>query len=344
MTTHELDLLHFFSLPGFSWQALLKYIGQRLELINDREMFDFVQKGMRGGISSIITRYAKANNPYMGDKYDPSKETSYIQYLDANNLYGWAMSKPLPVGGFEWVFPKTLNDVSDIPCFVMCDLEIPDNLFDKFSELVPAPEKIVVNKVEKLIPSLKPKREYVCHINNLKQYVELGVVVTKIHKALKFREEAWMKSYIELNTELRRKATNDADSNMFKLLNNAVFGKTMENLFDRSDVRLVNTKKKAIKLVAKKQFKHYMIYNEDLVGISLEPSKIELNKPSYVGCAILDISKTLIYDFHYKMKERYGDDAKLLFTDTDSLCYHIKTADWYNDIRDDVEEYYDTSN
>ena len=344
MATHGLDLLHFFSLPGFSWQALLKYTGQSLELINDREMFDFVQKGMRGGISSIITRYAKANNPYMGDKYEPSKETSYIQYLDANNLYGWAMSKPLPVGGFEWVFPKTIEDLKDTPCFIMCDLEIPENLFDKFSELVPAPEKVVINKIEKLIPNLKPKKEYVCHINNLKQYVELGVVVTKIHKALKFKEEAWMKSYIELNTELRTKATNDADSNMFKLLNNAVFGKTMENLFDRSDVRLVSTKKKAIKLVAKKQFKHYMIYNEDLVGISLEPSKIKLNKPSYVGCAILDLSKTLIYDFHYKMKKRYGNDAKLLFTDTDSLCYHIKTADWYNDIRDDVEKYYDTSN
>ena len=344
MATHGLDLLHFFSLPGFSWQALLKYTGQRLELISDKDMFDFVQKGMRGGISSIITRYAKANNPYMGDKYDSSKETSYIQYLDANNLYGWAMSKPLPVGGFEWVFPKTIEDLKDVPCFVMCDLEIPKNLFDKFSELVPAPEKIVVNKVEKLIPNLRPKKEYVCHINNLKQYSKLGVVVTKIHKALKFEERPWMKSYIDLNTDFRTKATNDADSNMFKLLNNAVFGKTMENLFDRSDVRLVNTKKKAIKLVAKKQFKNYTIYNEDLVGISLEPSKVRLNKPSYVGCAILDISKTLIYDFHYKMKERYGNDAKLLFTDTDSLCYHIKTADWYDDIRGDVEKYYDTSN
>ena len=134
------------------------------------------------------------------------------------------------------------------------------------------------------------------------------------------RRLAWLKPYIDLNTKLRSKATNDADKNMFKLLNNAVFGKTCENLFERTDLKLVRTKAKALKLIAKPQFKHYTIYDEDIAGVNLEPSKVKLNKPSYDGVAILELSKILMYDFHYNsVKARYGGDAILLFSNTDSL-------------------------
>ena len=234
MKTHELDLLHFFTLPGFSWGAALKHSGQRLELTSDREVYDFMQAGMRGGISTIITRHAKANNPYMGDQYEPSKETSYIQYLDANNLSGWAMCKRLPVDGFRWMTDEELglplNEVP--PCFIRVDLEYPWELHDEFAEFVPAPHKIIPDgaNVEKLVPNLLPKSNYVCHIENLRMYVSLGVKVTKVHAGVKFVEKAWLKPYIELNTKFRSRATNDADKNMFKLLNNAVFGKTCENL------------------------------------------------------------------------------------------------------------------
>lgn len=298
-----------------------------------------------GGISTVVTRYAKANNPYMKDAYNLKQETSYIQYLDANNLYGWAMSKPLPIGGFEWMKKELDLPIEDMPpCFIKVDLEYPENLHDKFSEFVPAPDKIVVGKVEKLAPNLLPKKKYVCHIENLKLYLKLGVRLTRVHAGIKFKPRSWMRPYIDLNTNLRAKATNDADKNMYKLLNNAVFGKTCENLFERTDMRFVTTKKQALKLIAKPQFKHFTIYDETLGGVNLKPTKVKLNKPSYVGVAILDLSKTLMYDFHYNdVKARYGDRAKLLFTDTDSLCYHIQTKDWYDDIRDDVLAKHDTS-
>lgn len=266
MHTQGLDLLHFFTLPGFSWQAALKYTGQKLELIRDREMYDFIQKAMRGGISTIITRYAKGNNKYMDDQYNPNEPSSFIKYLDANNLYDWAMSKALPVGGFKWLSEEELDlPISEIPpCFIKVDLEYPKELHDKFSELVPAPDRIIPegSKVDKLAPNLLPKKGYVCHIENLKLYVNLGVKLTKVHTGVKFIQKAWLKSFIDLNTELRIKSTNNADKDMFKLLNNAVFGKTCENLFERTDLRLVTTRKQALKLVTKPQFKHYTVYDE----------------------------------------------------------------------------------
>lgn len=147
-----------------------------------------------------------------------------------------------------------------------------------------------------------------------------------------------------MNTELRVAATNDADKDMYKLLNNAVFGKTCENLLKRTDYRLVSSRKEALKLIAKPTFKDYTIYNEKLAGIHLDPAKVTLNKPSYVDVAVLDLSKTLMYRFHYyTVKARYEDRARLLMTDTDSFFYEIRTKDWYEDIREDVPTMYDTS-
>ena len=167
----------------------------------------------------------------------------------------------------------------------------------------------------------------------------------KIHRGIKFREEPWMKSYIELNTRLRTEAKNDFEKDFFKLMNNPVFGKTMENIRNRVDVKLVNDRKKAEKLAAKPNFKHCMIFDENLVAIHMKKTKLVFNKPVYCGMAILDLSKTLIYDFHYGyILPKYGKNQKLLFTDTDSLCYEIETEDFYEDISNDVEKGFDTGN
>ena len=154
-----------------------------------------------------------------------------------------------------------------------------------------------------------------------------------------------MKSYIELNTNLRTKGKNDFEKDFFKLMNNSVFGKTMENIRNRVDVRLVNNIKKAEKLISKPNLKHWTKYDDNLVAVHLKRTKLIFNKPVYCGMAILDISKTLIYDFHYKyIKPKYGEKAKLLMTDTDSLCYEIETEDFFEDISGDVDEKFDTSN
>ena len=231
------------------------------------------------------------------------------------------------------------------PCFIKIDLTYPINLHDKFSELVPAPDNIIPkgSKVKKLAPNLYSKKGYVCHIRNLRLYKKLGVKITKIRRGLKFEEKPWLKSYIDLNTNLQAKATNEADKDMYKLLNNAVFGKTCENLLNRTEYKLVSSREEALKLIAKPTFKDYTEYNKKLAGIHLDPYSVTSNKPSYVGVAILDLSKVLMYDFHYNnVKTRYGGRAKI-DTDTDSLFYSIETKDWYEDIREDIPMFYDTS-
>ena len=171
----------------------------------------------------------------------------------------------------------------------------------------------------------------------------MGMVLTKIHRAISFTQSPWLKSYIDFNTNKRKDAKNATEKDFFKLMNNSVFGKTMENLRKRVNVELVNTEKRVKKLTAKPTFQAFKIFHEDLAAMHMKKVKIVLNRPTYVGFCILDISKLLMYDFHYNhMKVNYGEGVKLLFTDTDSLCYEIHTNDIYSDMATHIE-FYDTS-
>ena len=153
-----------------------------------------------------------------------------------------------------------------------------------------------------------------------------------------------MKKYIDFNTRMRKQATSDFEKDFFKLMVNSVFGKTMENLRNRMNVELVNTPERIKKLCAKPAFKTFKIFNENLTAVHMAKTKLILNRPSYVGFVVLDVSKLLMYDFHYNyIKKKYGDKAKLLFTDTDSLCYEFQTDDLYLDMKDDHHQF-DTSN
>ena len=345
MENYSLDPAWYYTSPGLSWDALLKHSGVSLELLTDPDILLLFEKGIRGGISMIPNRYGKANNKYMGDSFDPSQPSKFIAYLDANNLYGWAMMKPLPVGNFKWMDEKELGHWEDFPCILEVDLEYPWKLHDLHNDYPLAPERLKIKNVEKLIPNLWDKKKYIIHHENLKLYLELGLKVKKIHRGIKFREEPWMRSYIELNTDLRTKGKKDFEKDFFKLMNNSVFGKTMENIRNRVDVKLVNNRGAAEKLSAKPNFEKATIFDENLVAIHMKRTKLKFNKPVYCGMAILDISKTLIYDFHYGyILPKYGKNQKLLFTNTDSLCYEIQTEDFYEDISGDVEKGFDTSN
>ena len=280
----------------------------------------------------------------MEDKYDPNFPTKYIPYLDANNLYGWAMSKLLPTHGFEWINKEELSNWKNIPCILEVDLEYPQELHDFHNEYPLAPERLVIRKMEKLIPNLNDKKNYVHH-KILKQYESLGLKITKIHKGIKFHEEPSLAKYISLNTDLRTKAKNDFEKDFFKLMNNSVFGKTMENLRKRVDIHLVTSEKKAIKLFAKPNYDKRTIFSGNLIAAHMKKTNLQLNKPIYLGMSILDLSKTSMYDFHNNYtKPKYDKKAKLLFTDTDSLVYEIETEDFYKDITPDVENMFDTSN
>ena len=344
MENYKLDPAHYFTAPGLAWDACLKITDVELELLSDIDMLLMIEKGIRGGVSMISNRHAKANNKYMGESFNEKDPSKYIVYLDANNLYGWAMSKPLPTHGFKWMKVDELETWELHSCILEVDLEYPKNLHDLHNDYPLAPEQIVVNKVSKLIPNLGDKKKYVLHYENLKQYLKLGLKLTHIYRGIKFKESPWLEKYISLNTKLRTKAKNEFEKNFFKLMNNSVFGKTMENIRNRVDVKLVNNKKRAEKLSAKPNFKHCNTFSEDLVAIHMKKTKLDFDKPVYLGMCILDLSKTLMYDFHYNyIKKKYEDKAKLLLTDTDSLMYEIQTKDFYKDISEDVKDRFDTS-
>ncbi|XP_072019741.1 uncharacterized protein [Amphiura filiformis] len=345
LKNYKLDPCWYYTAPGLSYDAMLKTTGVKLELLVDYDMAMMIEKGIRGGVSMISTRYSEANNKYMGSDYDPSKPSKYIQYLDNNNLYGSAMSQPLPTGGFEWMTPKQLDSWDEIPCILEVDLEYPKKLHDLHNDYPLAPERVTVNRVEKLIPNLGDKEKYVIHHTALKQCLDLGLKLTKIHRGITFNESPFMKKYIDLNTELRKNANSEFEKDFFKLMNNSVFGKTMENIRNRVNIHLVNSEHKAIKLAAKPNYERNTIFDENLIAVHMKKIKLYFNKPIYLGMSILDISKTMMYDFHYNyIKKKYGNKAKLCLTDTDSLLYEIETEDFYKDIAQDVDRYFDTSN
>ena len=344
LDNYRLDPIFYYTAPGLAWDACLKITKIELELLTDYEMLMMVEKGIRGGVSMISTRYGKANNPYMKD-YDPDQPNKFISYLDANNLYGWAMCKPLPTKGFRWMEKEELKNWESMPCILEVDLTYPEHLHDLHNDYPLAPERVTVNKVEKLIPNLNDKKNYVIHHETLKLYLSLGLKITKIHRGITFEESAWLKPYIDLNTNLRAKATNDFEKDFFKLMNNSVFGKTMENIRNRVDIRLVTRESQAKKLTCKPNYQHHTIFCENLTAVHMKKVSLKFNKPVYLGMSILDLSKTLMYDFHYNyIKPKYGENAKLLFTDTDSLAYEIETEDFYRDISSDVKSKFDTSN
>ena len=352
---YGLDPVYYYTAPGLSWDACLKITGVNLELLSKSNMLLMFEKGIRGGISMISNRYGEANNKYMGKRYNKNKLSKYLMYLDANNLYGCAMSEKLPTHGFKWLSSGEMENLFDnqvvqvwekTPCILEVDLEYPEDLHDKHNDYPYCPERVECkNGVEKLIPNLRNKTKYVIHYKNLIQCLKAGLKLKKIHNGIKFKESAWLKPYIDKNTNLRTQAKNNFEKDFFKLMNNSVFGKTMENIRNRVDVKLVNTKEKLKKLVAKPNLKSPpKIFSENLVSVHLKKTSLTMDKPVYLGMCILDLSKTIMYDFHYNyIKPKYGAKAKLLFTDTDSLMYEIETEDFYKDISEDVKDRFDTS-
>ena len=354
LKTYGLDPVYYFTAPGLAWDACLKITDVELELLSNPDMLLMFEKGIRGGISIISNRYGEANNKYMGQGFKKSELKKYLMYLDANNLYGCAMSMKLPTHGFKWLTGGEMEKLNDnqilqvwekIPCILEVDLEYPDKLHDLHNDYPLCPERVKCkNRVEKLIPNLRNKTKYVIHYKNLIQCLKLGMKLKKIHRGIKFVESEWMKSYIDMNAKLRAKAKNNFEKDFYKLMNNAVFGKTMENIRNRKDVKLVNSVEKLRKLIAKPNFVNRKIFSENLKSVHMKKTNLTMNKPVYLGMCILDLSKTVMYEFHYNyIKEKYGDKAKLLFTDTDSLMYEIETEDFYKDISGDVKDRFDTS-
>ena len=224
------------------------------------------------------------------------------------------------------------------------DVKYLKRLHKLHSDLPFLPERMEINKCKKLVCNLSNKKKYVIHINSLKQALNHGLKLKKIHRVIEFNQDAWLEPYIDKNTKLRKVARIDFKKDFFKLTNNAVFGKTMENIRKHRDIKFVATDKKRSKLVSEPNYHTINLISEDLSIIEMKKTKVKMNKTIYLGLSILEISKILMYEFWYDyMKPKYDNNVKLCYMDTDSFIMDIKTNDFYKDIAKDVDNRFDTS-
>ena len=348
LNEYKLDPAYFCTTPELAFEVCLKNIKVKLELLTDIDMVLMFEKGIRGGISQTTHRYASANNKYMPN-YNSKTLSTYLIYVDANNLYGWVMSKKLQIDSFKWVndlenftceFIKNYDEDDDIGYLLEVDIEYSKNLHESHRDL-----PFLSIKKDKLLATLENKENYVVHITALKQALNHGLIFKKVHRVILFRQETWLKPYIDMNTELRKNAKNDFEKDFYKLMNNAVFGKTMENVRNCRDVKLVVTEERRKKLVSEPNYESCKQFSNNLMAIEMRKTEILMDKPIAVGQAILNISETLMYEFYYDyLKPKYHDKLKLCYMDTDSFILQTQTDDVYKDINCDVDKWFDTSN
>ena len=316
LENYQVDPCYFVSTPGFPLDPCLKFTKVEIELLTNFDMILMKEEGIRGGITQAIRKYASANNKYMKN-YDSRKLSSFLMYLDANNLYGWAMPIKLPLNNFQWIdnpdeifTTKTILDynekTNDKEYLLEVDIEYPKHLHHdhrdlpfcpfknkkftnntKYSEAIQIARKsnseFLPKQNEKLLTTLEDKEKHVIQITSLKQALEHGLILKEVHRAISFNYTYWLKPYIQLNTELRTNTKNTFEKDFFKLMNNSVFGKTMENVRARRDIKLVVSEQKRKLLTSQPNLHSSTIFCEELEAIEMKKTRILMNKPTAAG-------------------------------------------------------------
>ena len=265
------------------------------------------------------------------------------------------MSKKLSVDGSKWVddlsmftedFIKSYDEEGDVGYLLVVDIEYPKTLRMLHGDLPCLPDRMKVNKVKKLVCNVTDKENYSIHIVALKQTLNHGLKLIRVHSVfISFRQEAWLKGYIDLNTELRKNAKNEFEKDFYKLKINSIYGKTVQNDRKHRDIKLVTTEYKRNKLASEPNYHFTKCISKHLLVMEVKKTEVKMNKPIYLGQAVSDLSKRLMFEFWYDyLKPMYGDKIRLCYTDTDSFIMHIKTDDFYKDISADVDKWFDTSN
>ena len=302
--------LYCVSLPGYTWQCGLKYTGKNLQTLQDKDMILLLENIIRGGISSVV-----------GDRYIKSDEIIKILYIDANNLYGHSMSELLPYDEIKFDNDVKLEDIlntpddSDIGYFVEVDLIYPDNIKEKTTNFPFAPrnEKINPDKLNDYMKEIKPdsyiqtsklicdwsnKRNYLLHHRMLNFYIRHGMIVDKVHEIISFKQSKWLEKYINFNTQKRNQAVNDFEKDFYKLLNNAFYGKTIENFRNRLKIKFVKKDdyREIIKQQSKLTFKGIHKSYENCYSYTIKQNEVLMDKPIYLGFTVLELSKLLMYE------------------------------------------------
>lgn len=366
----QLEPSKYIGCPSLSFDAALKLSREKLTLIKDPEIYNFWEKGVRGGISVINTRESSANNEYVG--LDPDKPESFIAFLDSVNLYGRGMMCKLPYSDFRFIESEkftvekimSLDADADIGYAFEVDLGIPTRFHEELNDYPIAPSKLEINeslishyskrlrdmcelperfKAVKFAPNLFDKEEYITMLGNLQFYLSKGANILRIHRVMCFKQKAWMKEYIEMLTQRRRAATCESEKYRYKTASNACFGKFLQNCRNYIDVKLVNTPNQHKVYTTRSEFKDFQIFTEDLAIVDLRQKVVTLNRPVYCGFAILEASKKVMFDFWYNVIRKKWTGAELLFTDTDSFLLKVYTRTFYKDVKQ-IAEHFDLSN
>lgn len=407
--SYGLDPAHFITAPSLSWYAMLKMNFRddiTIENMTDVNMLLMVESGVMGGICQVFNPFASLKAATREELFEINDGFDRkIVALDANNLYGWAMSQPLPIGCFRWekvgegevlqrqnpkdwiplseLAKKQLAKGKEAPekgddpnmstvelwanedmgevregilkldplgawgYILEVDVNVPERLHDLLNDYPLLPEHKCplpspfsqaeldrlgmdgIDETTKLVCDLTPKRNYVIHFRNLIQALELGYKLIKIHRVIAFKQRPWLATYIQFNTDKRRVAKNSVEKDFFKLMNNSIFGKMLEQVRKRRNIRFYLEKDilKALRQASGPWAKQWRVIVEDkLVIMELAKHKVVMNRPVILGMSILGLSKWLMYDFHYnKMLPTFGlEGLTLNYTDTDSLIYLLK--------------------
>ena len=302
METFGIDPVYYPILASVAQDAMLKYTCSEVELLTDENMYMFFEEGCRGGVSMACKRYSKANNKYMGERYNPEEEEVHDLYHDANGLYAGCLMGPLPYKDFKWISKERLaemgRDHSLIKsCTLELDLDVPeDHTFHDYTSCFPlAPEHKVVGGVTKLVPNLLNKRCYIVHHSALQTYLKHGLILKKIHRGVSYTEKDFIRPYIELCVKKRQASKTKFESDLWKLYNNAVFGKQMENVRACSGVVIVSGelargKKRLRKLVASPTFRGAVIFSNSSLTSVTRSNPFRLGKLFWTRARVLCMS------------------------------------------------------
>ena len=371
-----LDPVHFVSLPGLSFLSAFKMTGETIELLNDLEMYTFFERGIRGGMTFINKHLIRNENII----HEGTELTQHLAYIDQNNLYGNALRKPLPHSEFSWAedlsvftrdFILSLDEEGEWGYTFEVDLGYPEHLHHTTADFPLAPETGEITQdmfsnymttlyhtlnpptttfkpIRKLLLTLYDRKHYFVHYAVLKFYLAMGLILDKVHRVIKYKQKPWLREYIDFNSRQRALSRNDFDKAFYKLKNNALFGKTMEDVRKRINYKLVTDEEKFIKLARSPFFHDRDIITEDIVGVHMLKAKVTLNKPIFVGQAVLDFSKLEMYHLFYKTLPQCPliKRLQLVGGDTDSFFLTIATDThiMLSDVFNSLTQFIDTSN